>query len=148
MKPSPQPSRDRRLALRVPAGFTLIELMITVAIIAILAAIAYPSYQNYVLRTQRSAAEACLSEYAHFMERYYTTNLTYVDAAPILGCASEGNLDQRYAFAASDLTRTTYTVTATPIGAQASGDAQCGTLGIDADGVRSASGSKGPDYCW
>ena len=57
-------------------GFTLIELMVVVAIIAILAAIAYPSYTNHVVKTRRAAATACVMEAAHFMERYYTTNLT------------------------------------------------------------------------
>src|SRR5215469_15393153 len=59
------------------AGFTLIELMIVVGIIAVLVAIAYPSYQQHIIKTNRTAAEGCLSEYSNYMERYYTTNLTY-----------------------------------------------------------------------
>ena len=83
-------------ALRRESGFTLIELMIVVSIIGILAAIAIPAYTAYVTRGNRSAARACASEMTQFMERYYTTNLTYVGAAPVLGCQTEGGLDTRY----------------------------------------------------
>jgi type IV pilus assembly protein PilE len=59
------------------AGFTLIELMITLAIVAILAAIAYPSYRNYVIRGQLVDATNGLSALRANMERYYQDNRTY-----------------------------------------------------------------------
>lgn len=126
-------------------GFTLVELMITVAIIAIIAAIAYPSYQRHVIRTHRGAAEACLSEHAQFMERYYTTNLTYVDAEPAPGCASEGAMPDRYEFAfVGEPTRSTYTISATPVGPQLK-DGQCGTLTLNQAGTK---GANDVDACW
>lgn len=68
-------------AMRSSKGFTLIELMIVVAIVGILAAIAYPSYLQYVESTRRSDAQGALSGLASAMERHYTTNSSYKNAA-------------------------------------------------------------------
>jgi type IV pilus assembly protein PilE len=134
--------------MKTMAGVTLIELMVVMVIIAILTAIAVPAYQSHVTKTNRSAAKSCLSEYAQYMERYYTTNLKYAGAAPSPGCKSDSNLSTRYTFATSNLTQKTYTVTATPIGVQAERDTQCAVLGMNQDGTPSATGSGGRAFCW
>lgn len=142
-------SRRHPLAARMRAtrGFTLVELMIVVAIVGILGSIAYPSYQDYIMRTNRSAAKACLMEHAQFMERFYTTNLTYADADPDLGCRTNGNLNQRYTIAPSNLGQRTYRVTAVPQGAQLR-DTECGTLSIDQSGARGVTGTEPVARCW
>jgi len=137
------------MANRRQSGVTLVELMIVVGIIGILAAIAYPSYQRYVARTHRNAATACMGQYAQFMERYYTANLTYVGAVPSLPCRLENNLNQRYTIGLrSAATIRAYTLDATPIGTQATIDAQCNRLTLDQTGARSVNGSAGRDQCW
>tara|TARA_R110000751_G_scaffold7607_10_gene30881 strand:+ start:6236 stop:6667 length:432 start_codon:yes stop_codon:yes gene_type:complete len=137
--------RDRSGVLKgAQSGFTLIEVMITVLIVGILAAIAFPSYTAYVTRSYRDSAKACLSEYAQFMERYYSSNLTYVGAAPALGCSTEGSMEDRYVFSVDTLAQSTYTAKATVQGAQQANDTKCGNLSINHLGVKTASDAS----CW
>ena len=118
------------------------------AIIGILAAIAYPAYQTQIVKTYRASAKSCVSEHAQFMERYYTTNMTYVGAVPNLACNTDNNLDQRYTITAGGLAARTFTITATPIGAQLASDTQCGTLTLNEAGTRTISGSGTVADCW
>lgn len=70
-------------------GFTLIELMIVVAVIAILAAIAFPAYQDQIRKTRRTEAKAALQEVMNRQERFFTTNNTYTDDMTDLGYGSD-----------------------------------------------------------
>ncbi|ANQ86086.1 putative prepilin like protein [Azoarcus olearius] len=128
-------------------AFSLVELMIVVAVIGILAAIAYPNYQDYLIKARRATATGCLMELAQFLERHYTTHMSYTDAVlPETACRTE--LGGFYTFGYSqDLTATTYALEAVPQGAQTA-DSHCGTLGINQSGARSASGSAGVTACW
>lgn len=127
------------------AGFTLIELMVVVAIVAVLATIAFTSYTNNITATRRKAAAACLIEHGQFMERWYTTRLTYAGAAPALGCATD--LTQFYTFTPAS-TATTYTITATPKPPQSTRDTKCGALGINQVGTKTKTGTGTVADCW
>jgi len=121
-------------------GFTLIELMITVAIIGILASIAYPSYQDSVLKSRRADAKGALLGFANAMERHFTETNTYV------GAPAATNTDY-YTLAIDSATATAYGLSATPIGGQASDS--CGMLKINQTNVKSAiKGGVAVAGCW
>jgi type IV pilus assembly protein PilE len=127
------------------AGFTLVELMIVVAVIAILSAIVYPNYREYVVKARRTAVAGCLQQHAQTMERYYTTNLTYV-GAPAPRCDADLAAFYQVGFQGGDPTARAYILQAVPTSSQK--DPKCGTLTVNAQGVRTKSGTATVADCW
>lgn len=145
-----------RTIQRPQTGFTLIELMIVVAIVAILGAIAYPSYQEQVRSSRRSDCQTVIASLANAMERRYSTTspATYIAAQQIpAGFATcptnpaPGRVF--YNIAMPVATATTFTIVATPVGAQV--DDKCGRLTLTHAGVKGIDGAKTGvtvQQCW
>lgn len=140
-----------QVMLKRQPGFTLIELMITVAIIGILSAIAYPSYTQYVLRANRAEARGILLESVQFLERNYTTANRYDQtsggvaiALPYLTSPKTGTKKYDITAAYGAAPAQTFTLSATPAGVM-SGDV-CGTYTLDNAGVQGSGGT--PADCW
>jgi type IV pilus assembly protein PilE len=156
------------LKIKANRGFTLIELMITVAIVAIVASIAYPSYTRQVQKSRRADAGGALMQMANAMERQFTMSNAYnKDAAgtavttgtppaslcPTVRDAGDSNkcnwplagADKKmYELTISALTATSYTLSAAPIAGAAQASDSCGTLTLTSAGVKSPSTSG----CW
>lgn len=135
------------------AGFTLLELMIVVAIIGIISAIAYPSYQEHVRKAKRADAAASMMELAQFMERHYTANGRYLKpdgTAPDLPFAASpkdgGVTNYTLGFAANMPTASTFTLQATPTGSM-SGD-KCGVLTLANTGAKGQDSGATQADCW
>lgn len=149
-----------RLALRRRSfGITLLELLIVVTIIGILAAIAYPSYVNYVIRTNRSAAKSVLVQVADRQEQHFSDNKRYAADLTRLGYSANGfmiddrgavvgatDADRLYEITLTDTSATTFTINAAPQLRQASYDDQCATLTLTHAGQKDHTGTG--DDCW
>jgi type IV pilus assembly protein PilE len=127
--------------MRKQRGFTLIELMITVAVVALLAAIAYPSYQSQIRRSRRTEARTALLQVQVAEEKYFLTANRYGSLAEI--GANSSTTNGAYTIDLSVQTNTTFTARATAAGAQAK-DTACATFTIDYQGNKTPTAAT----CW
>lgn len=142
--------------MKMQRGFTLVELMIVVAIIGILSAIAYPSYQEYVLKTGRADGKAKLAEVMSAQERFYSQNQRYttdLNTGLNYGADPVPSSERRYnitaAACAGAVIGNCVQLTATPAGAQLS-DATCGNLTLNSRGTQGAGAGTDAERqtCW
>lgn len=128
-------------------GYTLTEILIAMAIIAILSAIAYPSYTGYINKSRRSDAQSGLLDLANRMERYFSANNTYTGATLANVGAPTTTTGGFYTLSLSNLGATTYTLQATPTGTQVN-DTTCGSLTLNNLGQKGITGSGSVTDCW
>lgn len=142
-------------------GFTLVELMVVVAIVGILATIAYPNYTQYVAKTKRSTAKTSLSAVSARLEQYFLDNKTYTTNMTLIGFPADPmyiNSGGDWVAAAAntntyqiDITAAdarTYSISAIPQNVQVDADADCGTLTLNQAGTKGATGADGVAGCW
>ena len=126
---------------KLQTGFTLVELIIVVAIISILASIAIPAYNGYIETSKRSDAQASLMALAIAQEKYRATNPTYTTVIGDLNGVSSASESGYYTLAVTAASGATFTATATPDGWTDS-NGNCSPMSINQDGP------TGTLSCW
>jgi len=149
------------LKYKASSGFTLIELMIVVAVIGILAAIAYPSYTSQIARSKRADARVQLATAQQWVEKFYSENFNYAtdtagnssasafNAQPFSSSPRVGDGAAVYTISLTVAsTSQTYTLTAAPISGGAMATDSCGGLSLSNTGRRGVSGTNDVLSCW
>ena len=133
-------------------GFSLIELMIAVAIVGLLVGIAIPSYSKYMDQTRRLDAKAFLQEVAGEQIRYFSDNNVFATDMKELGYGDNATTDSPdgfYNISIANAVPTSFTLTATAITGKAQEtDTQCGKFMLDSTGLKDVTGPAGVDGCW
>lgn len=140
-------------------GFTLIELMIVVAIVAILTSIAYPAYTSAILKGKRAEGRAALTELMQQQERYMTQNNVYFAFTNTAGTTSpttvpfktysgDSQAKASYFLSAAACASSTIAECVTVSAAPVSSDTEAGTLQILSTGTKTCVGGTKPDVCW
>jgi len=138
------------------AGFSLLELLITLSIIAIIAAVAYPAYQQHLSTARRSEGQVALLELAQKMERYYAEHNSFIGASlESVGSATTSGDNPKeayYQLAVSNTTATSFEIIATPTAAQMNQDKRCGILAINELGqkgiLKNGQSFEAAPSCW
>ena len=130
-------------------GFTLIELVVAIAIVGILAVIAYPAYQEQIRKGRRPEGQGALVELANVQQQFFSDNFTYTGTLSNLGYTSATTLGGHYTLSIPVSGAAGFTVQAVPIGAQAA-DKKCAQMTLTNTGVKAAKDSSGATQtdCW
>jgi len=129
-------------------GFTLIELMLALAISVILMAIAYPTYVAYETHAERNRAEVALLQLSADLETYFNDHDSYEDATLRKLHATHLTDGLDYQLSIDKATDSHYEIQAVPTGVQATRDTACGTLSLTDTNQRAVSGDGDADACW
>ena len=140
-------------------GFTLIEILVAVAIVGLLASIAYPSYVNQIIESRRNAGKSALLQIADRQEQYFMDNKRYAADLTRLGFTADPVIvdkqgaevgpdseERIYAISLTGATQTTFSLQAAPQLWQAKKDTDCGALTLTSEGQRGQEGTA--DDCW
>ena len=128
-------------------GFTLIEMMITVATLAIIVSIAVSSYQDQVRKAGRADGKALLADVSQQLERCYTKHGSYNNASCAASSSTQSSENNYYTVSVGGLAASTYSLTATAGNGQEK-DTECGNLTLDQSGLQGITGSGSVDDCW
>ncbi|AXV65757.1 type IV pilin protein [Pseudoalteromonas lipolytica] len=129
-------------------GFTLIELMITVAILGIIASIALPSYFEHVKRTARTEAITALLDAANKQEQFFVDNRQYTTTLANLGVSATTENNFYKISVVVDNDAGTFAFTAIPAAGPVLQDGECATLTISDTGLKTSTGSASASTCW
>jgi type IV pilus assembly protein PilE len=139
------------------AGFSLIELAITVAVAALLAAIAVPNYQRFIVEAHRGEAKTVLLDAAHSLERAMTASSSYMPGNAVIDLSRLGldtapksaaykGIDAKYAVSYAQISASAFVLQASPIAPFV--DSECDVLTVSSTGVKNATGSAAAARCW